>query len=536
MVIMLLEKLWPFSLIRKNKRKEIEKYELNENTGIQTFVSKSIQENLHYVNIAMKNCQDAIVRSFKIGNKPGISAFIVFLDGLVDRELLEKSVIAPLMLKSQEKNINNSLESNTFDYIENHLLASTDLKKTTRMEIAIYSVCSGSTAIFIDGFNKAIIVGSEGYNFRNVEEPVVEPVIRGPREGFTEVLRINNALIRRKIKSPKLKVEFIEIGNITKTQIGLFYIDGIINNKILEEARLRIKRINIDGVLDTNYIDEFIRDAPSCPFPLIHRTEKPDVVAAELLAGKFAILVDGSPSALIAPAVFTEFFISSEDYYLNFIFSSFTRLIRFLSLLIAVFLPSLYVAVTTYHQEMIPAPLAISIAATREGVPFPTFVEAALMGLVFEILREAGTRMPRTIGQAVSIVGTLIIGDAAVNAGLTSPPTIIITALTGLAIFTIPTPEMVITLVIIRFLLLILGAVMGLMGIMLATLILLSYLASLRSFGVPYLLPLGPLKPRDLQDTIVRVPWWMMRKRPYLISRKNSQRQPYGQKPGPHRK
>ncbi|MDI3480572.1 MAG: spore germination protein [Tepidanaerobacteraceae bacterium] len=535
-MIPLLKKLWPFSFIKKFNKNEI----LNDGLQgkipeVQTSVSKSLQKNLNYVNTVMKNCQDAIVRPFKIGKKPGIPAFVVFLDGLVDRELLEKSVMIPLMVKSQEENINHFLKNNAFDYIENHLLASTDLKKISEMERVIQSVCSGSTAIFIDGLNKALIVDYEGYNFRNVEEPEVEPVIRGPREGFTEALRVNNALIRRKIKSPKLKAEFLEIGSITKTQVGLFYIDGVVNNKILEEARKRISRINIDGILDTNYIDELIRDAPLCPFPLIHRTEKPDVVAAELLSGKLAILVDGSPSALIVPAVFTEFFISSEDYYLIFIFSSFTRWIRFLSLLIAVFLPALYVAVTTYHQEMIPTPLAISIAATREGVPFPTFVEAALMGLVFEILREAGTRMPRTIGQAVSIVGTLIIGDAAVSAGLTSPPTIIITALTGLAIFTIPAPEMVITLVIIRFLLLILGAVMGLMGIMLATLILLSYLASLRSFGVPYLSPLGPLKPRDLQDSIVRVPWWMMRWRPHLIGSK-SKRQPFGQKPGPHKR
>jgi spore germination protein KA len=533
----MLEKLWPFRLIKRpNKKEKTEGEFRGEFPESSTPVKKDINANLNYFKNVTKNCHDVVIRPFKIGKNPDLSAFLVYIDGMVDKELLNKSIVTPLMLNSQEEEINNFLKDNPYDYIENHLLASASLQDTKQLEKAVSFVHSGSTAIFIDGLDKALIVGTEGYSSRNVEEPVVEPIIRGPREGFTEVLRTNTALIRRKIKSPKLKLEIIKIGSITNTQVALLYIDGLVNNKILEEVKRRIKRIKIDGVLDTNYVAEFIRDNYLTPFPLLHRTEKPDVVAGEMLSGKVAIIVDGSPSALIAPSLFVEYIISSEDYYMNFVFASFTRWIRYLSLLIAVFLPAVYVAITTYHQEMIPTPLAISIAAAREGVPFPTFFEAVLMGLVFEILREAGTRMPRTIGQAVSIVGTLIIGDAAVSAGLTSPAMVIITALTGLAVFTIPTPELVVALIPIRFFLLILGAVIGLLGVMLATIIIIAYLASLRSFGVPYLSPLAPLSPRDLKDVGIRAPWWMMRMRPRLIGWKKPQRQPYGQKPEPDKK
>lgn len=533
----MLEKLWPLKLFKKNiKRKSEDIGFRGEFPDTNTPVSKDLHFNLQWVQHETELCHDAVIRPFKIGKNPELSAFLVYIDGMVDKELLNESIIKPLMLNSQEERINCFLKDSPYDYIENHLLASANIQDTKQLEKAMSFVHSGGTAIFIDGLDKALIVGTESFSSRNVEEPMVEPVVRGPREGFTEVLRTNTALIRRKIKSSRLKIEIMEIGAVAKTQIALLYIDGLVNNMILKEARQRLKRIKIDGVLDTNYVAEFMRDNYMTPFPLLHRTEKPDVVAGEILQGKFAIIVDGSPSALIAPSLFVEYLISSEDYYINFIFATFSRWVRYLSLLISVFLPAIYVAITTYHQEMIPTTLAISIAASREGVPFPTFFEATLMGLVFEILREAGTRMPRTIGQAVSIVGTLIIGDAAISAGLTSPAMVIVTALTGLAVFAIPTPELAIALIPIRFFLLVLGAIIGLLGIMLATIALIAYLASLRSFGVPYLSPLAPLSPRDLKDVGIRAPWWMMIMRPRLIGWKRPQRQPYGQMPDPDKK
>jgi len=351
-VVPLLEKLWPFRLIKKPNKKEAEAggYQ-GEFPEVKTPVSKNIDENLRYIRTAMKNCHDSVVRPFKIGKNPEIPAFIAYIDGMVDKDLLGKSIIIPLMLESQQERINSFLKHNPYDYIENHLLASVDLKDTAQMEKAISFVHSGSTALFIDGMSKALVMGTEGYNARNVEEPMVEPVVRGPREGFTEVLRTNTAMIRRKLKTPQMKVEIFEMGSLTITEVALVYIDRVVNNKMLEEVKRRIKRIKIDQILDINYIDEFIRDDPFCSFPLTHHTEKPDVVAAEIVGGRIAIMCDGSPSAILVPALFTEFLISSEDYYMHFSFSSFSRLIRFAALYFSVFLPAVYVAVTPFTRK-----------------------------------------------------------------------------------------------------------------------------------------------------------------------------------------
>jgi spore germination protein KA len=435
------------------------------------------------------------------------------------------------MLETQSSVLEDGEIKDIAEWINKKSIATDSLKKVEDFKTSIHAALGGDTAIFIDGYNQSFIASSRGWEERGVQKPTTETAIRGPKEAFTETLRINTSLLRRKIKSTKLTFESMVLGEVSETQVSISYIEGIASPKIIKEVKKRLKDISVDSILDSGYIEEFIEDAPLSPLPTVYRTERPDAVAGKLLEGKVAILVDGAPEVLTVPTIFMEFLLTSEDYYQRAIFSTFTRWLRFLSLFITLLLPAFYVAIVSYHQEMLPTSLIISIAAEREGVPFPSVIEAMLMGLLFEVLREAGTRMPRPIGQAVSIVGALIQGEAAVTAGLTSTPMVIVAALTGLGVFVIPSVDMALTLIPLRFLLTVLAAVLGLFGVLLGLLIVNIHMASLRSFGIPYLSPLAPGVYRDLKDVLVRAPWWSMNMRPKLFNKQNEVRQDINQKP-----
>jgi spore germination protein KA len=304
----------------------------------------------------------------------------------------------------------------------------------------------------------------------------------------------------------------------------------------LQEARSRLKAIDIHSVLDSGNIEEAITDTSFTPFPLIFNTERPDVVASGILEGKIGIIVDGSPFVLIIPAVLTDFFQSSEDYYQPFLMSSFIRIIRYVSFMVALILPSLYVGVTTYHQELLPTDLLISIQAQREGVPFPAVIEILIMELTFEILREAGVRMPRAVGQTVSIVGALVIGQAAVEAGLVSNVLVIVVSFTAIASFVSPIYNFSISTRLLRFILIFFASVAGLYGIILFLIFMVAHLVSLRSFGVPYLTPIAPLIVEDQQDVFVRFPIWSNRTRPTYLKTKQEIKMNEIKKPAPPKK
>ncbi|GAE34389.1 spore germination protein GerKA [Halalkalibacter akibai JCM 9157] len=366
-----------------------------------------------------------------------------------------------------------------------------------------------------------------------MSEPESESAIRGPREGFIENLRVNTSLIRRKIKSTDLKIISRQVGEQTKTSVDVIYIDGIADPKVLEELKTRLDRIKIDGIFETGYIEELIEDHPWSIFPQVQVTERPDSVAANLLEGRIAVLVDGTPFVMILPATFWQQFQASEDYYDRFYIAIFLRAIRLVFLGIALLLPALYVAVTTYHQEMIPTNLLLSIAASREAIPFPAVVEALIMEISFEALREAGVRLPKTIGQAVSILGALVIGSAAVEAGIVSAPMVIIVSLTGIASFTIPKFSLAISVRLLRFPLIILGSVFGMFGLVIGMVFILTHLCKLRSFGVPYFEPIGPMHFSELKDVFVRMPIWMQNKRPREFVKRNRKRQVQHLSPSP---
>lgn len=379
--------------------------------------------------------------------------------------------------------------------------------------------------LFLEGYQTCIVASTRGWRDRAVSEPQSQTVVRGPRDSFTETLRTNTALIRRRIKSPKLWIESQQIGEFTKTDIALVYIDGIADEQVIQEVKERLSKIDIDGILESGYIEELIQDEDYTPFPTMHNTERPDSVAAGLLEGRIAILVDGTPFVLMVPALFIQFFQAAEDYYQRADISTLIRLMRYMAFFLALLTPSAYIALTTFHQEMLPFALLISIAAQREGVPFPAIIEAFIMEITFEILREAGVRLPRAVGSAISIVGALVLGEAAVQAGLVSPAMVIVVSITAISNFVSPVYDMAIAVRMLRFILMVLAATFGLFGIILGLILMILHLCSLRSFGVPYMTPMAPFVKRDQKDVLIRRSIKKMKTRPKLINEKNISRQ-----------
>jgi spore germination protein len=491
-------------------------------------LSDRLQDNLDILKKVFKGCSDVVFREMHISHQ--LDGLLVFVDGIVKSDVLQDNTLRPLLLQMTDSQEHNRI---TPDDIEKDTLTISQLARVDKLSEIVDAILAGNAALFLDGYKEALILNVRGGERRGVEEPATEAVIRGPREGFTENIRTNTGLLRFKIKSPRLKTESFTIGEHTRTNVVLSYIAGIADPKVIEEVESRLQSIHIDGVLESGYIEEFIEDQPLSPFPQLHYTERPDSVAAQLLEGKFAIIVDGTPFVMTGPVTFWQFLQASEDYYERFVIATLIRWLRFLFLFIALFLPALYVATITFHQDMLPTTLALSIAAAREAIPFPALLEALIMEVAFEALREAGIRLPKTIGQAVSILGALVIGTAAVEAGIVSAPMVIIVSLTGIASFTIPRFNMAISVRMLRFPLMIFAGFFGLFGIIIGTVWIAVHLCHLRSFGVPYMSGIAPLQRDELKDIFVRVPWWKMVLRPTSIIHRNRKRMKDGMKPRP---
>ncbi|WP_379971337.1 spore germination protein [Ectobacillus sp. sgz5001026] len=519
---------------RKNSRSSS-----SENVISNEPLSGIFTDDLQKIMKTFEKSSDVVVREFSIGKDEMIKAAIVYTDGLADTTSIQNVILESLMMETKqlENSKENVMHEKVFNRVKNCILTIGEIKEITDFEALFTSILSGNTIILIDGFREAISASTAGWEDRVVSEPTSQTVVRGPREGFSENIRTNTALVRRKIKDSNLYCEQKQIGRVTKTNIAVMYIKGIVNDKVVQEVHTRLDRIDIDGILESGYIEELIQDEAYTPFPTIFNSERPDVVAACLLEGRVAILVDGTPFVLIVPSLFIQSFQVAEDYYQRADVSSLLRMLRMICFLIALLGPSFYIAVTTYHQEMLPTPLLISLAAQREGVPFPAFVEAVIMEITFEILREAGIRMPRAVGQAVSIVGALVLGQAAVAAGIVSASMVIVVSITAIANFVFPAYNMAISVRMLRFLMMMLAASFGVYGITIGMLALLLHLNSLRSFGVPYMAPFGPFIPDDVKDTIFRFPQGSLLTRPRLISQKNIKRNanPNKAKPEPRK-
>lgn len=487
----------------------------------------SLQQNLDHLHLLLERCSDIVFKEFTFGPKRETRGLMIFFDGLVDRKEVEVHLLKALMLELNMVDDDDPSWKNTdlLKLLQDSIVSMADVKLVDTQQDLIHHLSSGDTILLVDGYSQALVAGTRSWQTRSIQTPENEVVVRGPKEGFTETLRFNTALLRRRIKSSNFKIESFVLGRLTKTDVVLCYIEGIAPPDLVNEVKNRLSRIDIDGILDSGYLEEFLEDNHYTIFSQIEYTEKPDRVCGHLLEGQVGIIVDGSPIALIAPTSFPRFLIASEDYYERYIFSSLLRIMRAAAFIVALLLPSLFVAAITYHPEMIPSPLYVTIASAREGVPFPAFVEALILEITFEMLREAGIRLPRAIGPAISIVGALIIGDAAVKAGLVSTPMVVVIAFTGIASFINPSYNAGIVIRVARFGFLIAAGILGLFGIMITLLIMLIHMTSLNSFGMPYMSPVAPFNLGQMSDIIVRRPWFLNKMRPTMKGMENVVRQ-----------
>ncbi|QOR67837.1 spore germination protein [Cytobacillus suaedae] len=481
-----------------------------------------LDTNIETVKTLLHQAADLLIRQCKLGGT-GQNCAIVCIDGLVDIELINDKVIKRILSNQSFQDTNIPL-SEIPTYLNDHVLSTEAIHIVNTLDDVMLPILSGDTAVFIDGTTQVIIIGTKKWEDRSVEEPTTETLVRGPRDGFNENLRTNTVLIRRRVRDSNLRFDSFKIGRRSKKDLVLTYIDGIINPKIIEEMKRRLKTIDVDDAPESGYIEQLIEDSYLSIFPQHMVTERPDKVSSAIMQGKAAILLDGTPFALIAPSVFSDHFQSPGDYYQRFPIGTFIRALRYLAAFLAVFLPGLYIALVSYHPGMIPSNLAFQIAATREGVPFPAVVEAFLMEATFELLREAGIRLPKMIGQTIGIVGGLVIGEAAVSAGIVSPIMVIIVAVTAVSTFAIPSYEVSITFRILRFGIMLAAALFGFYGLLLAYIMINIHLTNLTSYGVPYTAPFAPAFFPDWKDLIIRAPLAMETKRPEMLQPKDSRR------------
>lgn len=480
-------------------------------------ISSSLEENIEVLKKLLGNSDDVILRRITIGNANRLSAVIIVVDGLVDKVALQNNVMEPLMLwarKIEAPVVSTSEAIRSF--FSEQLISFLEIKEQTTYPELVDAVLGADAVLLIDKLDIGFVLGAKQWEHRSISDPATENLVRGPREGFNEVMKTSVALVRRRIKDPNLRVKFLRLGTRSATDCALLYIEDVANPVLVNEVKRRLEVINNDSILENGYIEQFIQDTPFSPFPQVQYTERPDRVAAALLEGRVAIMSDGSPSALLVPATLSNFLPAPEDYYERWFLMTFIRIVRTASLLNSMLLPSLYIAFTSFHQEIIPTRLALAMAGARAGVPFSALIEALLMEFTFELLREAGIRLPVPIASTIGIVGGIIIGQTAVSAGLVSPIMVIVVALTAMGSFAVPSFNVAISIRILRFPLMILSALFGLYGLTAGVILILLHLVSLKSFGIPYLSPVAPLTLSGLTDTIVRAPRWLHRLRPLM--------------------
>jgi spore germination protein KA len=479
--------------------------------------------NVKQIREELSKSSDIIFRDFTIRAKEEIQCTLGVVDGIVDKHMLDNYILRVLMVESlNDPDLQRMTYSNAHEILLKLLTPINEIRLVKRTGEAIDAVLSGSAVLFIGDTQVAIAVGVRLVPSRSISEPQTESTIRGPKEGFNESARFSTALLRKRIKNPLFRLVSMKIGDMTKTDVTIAYIENLASPDVVSEVIKRLGRIKTGALASGDILEEFIEDFPYSPFPQIHHTERPDIASANLLEGRVAIIVDGTPTVLIVPVTLAGFMQVNEDYYERAMIVVLIRFIRYLGAVVAIMAPSIYIAVTTFHQELLPTSLAMSIAAGREATPFPALIEALLMLFVLEILQEAGLRLPKPIGQTIGIVGALVIGDAAVKASLVSPIMVIIIGITAVSSYAIPAYDLAIAVRLTRFPLMILAGTMGFLGIGVGLYAGLIHLLGLRSFGTPYMSPIAPLRIRAfLQDTFVRAPWWAMKRRPELIDTDN---------------
>ena len=490
-------------------------------------ISKNLEKNITIIENAFQNCGDIVKRRFFVGEKKDIAVYMIYTDNIVNGSAIEESILTNIMNRCR---IDGKKEG-MLKRLNEEVIAIGEMNEVKTFQEIFDAVLLGDTILLMDGNDIALQASTKGFPSRGVSEAKTEVVVQGPKDAFTEIGATNIVLIRRRIRDTKLKVKRTKVGKRSKTDVAILYMEDIVRREILQEVEYKINQIDIDVVLDSGYIDQLLENRWLSPFPQLQMTERPDKAASVLLEGRVVIVIDNTPFVVIAPATLNVFFQAAEDYYDRWEIMSFIRLIRYCAGFLAVALPGLYIALTVFHPSMLPTNLALKIAETRQNIPFPAVGEILIMELAFELLREAGIRLPSPVSSTIGIVGGIIIGQAAVEAGIVSPSVVIVSALTGICTFVIPNIALVSGLRLTKYIVLIFSAFLGLYGFWLALILMLIHMASLKSFHIPFLYPFCSASVNnynDLEDSIFRLPLWFMKKRPIFSNDKHRQREKGG--------
>ncbi|SFI78052.1 GerA spore germination protein [Paenibacillus sp. UNC496MF] len=475
----------------------------------------NLEDTLKALEDVMADEYDFIVRRFKVFGR--FEAALIYYSSMNDQSMINHDLMRPLMKKPSDEEDQTIEAKELPDLILNDTLYHSNVNVEGQLNLVVEGILCGNTALLVQGLEQAMLIRTCNIDKRAIDQPATEQVIRGPREGFIELLDTNIALVRYRLQTPELRVRSMVIGRRSKSRVAVCFIEGITNPELLEEVVRRLSVIDIDAVLDSGYLEQYIEDNHYSPFPQVQYTERPDKVAANLLEGRIAIFVNGSPLALIVPTVFNQFYQTVEDYTERFLLMSAIRVARFIALVFSLIFPSLYVSIISFNPELIPTEFAVAVAGGRAGVPWPAVVEVLIIEVSMEVLREATIRLPQQVGGALSIVGVLVVGQAAVAAGFASPITVVIIALTTIGSFATPAYNSALALRLLRFPLIIMAGVFGLYGVMIGFILIANHLLSLKSFGVPYLSPLVPGSFQGMKDLVIRAPLSWMPERPSFM-------------------
>lgn len=515
----------------------------NEKNELDLPVNRNLEVNIETLNSIFSDWGDFVKKKFVLERENGsLDIYIIYIDGLTDNEMVERTITRPLLyewrdsiystgsMSTDVKSINREkLDSvwspiSAFQRIFHHQTEAVDLTEKSTMMDTIGCVLNGDTAIFIDGEEKALVLSTKKFPVRAINFPQKEAGLKGPRDSFIENFRTNTALLRRRIKDPKMKVKQNYLGQRSRTVYGLMYMEDLVHPSLLAAIEEKLQSFTIDGIFDSGMLVHLLEEKWYSPFPQVQTTERPDKAASAIAEGRVVLVVDNSPEVIILPTTLNSFFQAADDYYNRFAVATFARVLRYVAAYITVLLPGLYIAITCYYPQVLPTEFLLAIAGARSSVTFPIVVEVLLMELLFELLREAGIRLPGQMGNTIGVVGGLIVGQAAVEASLVSTIVVIVVALTAIASFAIPNEEFSSTFRLLKFLFILLGAVWGLYGIMLGILVTQIHLASLESFGIPYMMPMvsGSIDDEvEYQDFVMRKPVFMMKNRPVYTKKGN---------------
>ncbi|MBU7591536.1 spore germination protein [Metabacillus halosaccharovorans] len=482
-------------------------------------IDKSLQVNSNWFKQILGDNDDFVTRKFMIfGSYP---AALFYLSDFADQQSLNQDILKPLMSVPTHL-LGRNIDRDTLqDTLMNEVLYHSKVVINNKKVELVQSILQGETIIIIDGDQKAFQIGTRKVEKRAINQPETEQVILGPREGFIETLSTNISLLRYRLQTPDFIVKTLNVGEMTKSKVAICFVRGLAGEELIKEVEYRLSKIDIDGILDVGYIEQFIEDNHMSPFPQVQSTERPDKTVGGILEGRVAIMVDGSPFALLVPVVFNQFYQTAEDYSSRYLMGSFVRIARILALVFSLIFPSIYVSFISFNPELLPTEFAVAVAGGRAGVPFPAVIEVLLIEVAMEVLREATVRLPKQVGGALSIVGVLVIGQAAVEAGIASPITVVVIAMTTIGSFATPAYSAAFALRMLRFPIVILAGVFGLYGVVVGVILIFNHMLSLKSFGVPYMSPVSPFNIEGMKDVVIRGPLWWMPKRPAFLHTKN---------------